>query len=251
VTAAAIIAEARRLSRDAGRIRFGHPVHYVYNPLEYAREPHELYLARYAAGRKRIVLLGMNPGPWGMAQTGVPFGEIAMVSEWLGIRGSVKAPAGGHPRVKVQGFECARHEVSGTRLWGFLRGRYGTANEMARELFVSNYCPLLFLDEAGRNITPDHLARPDQPALFEACDRFLRVVIETIQPQWLVGVGRFAERRLQAVVEKTCLPGRVTSITHPSPANPRSQKDWGATVSAALVEQGVFSASAASRSKNT
>ncbi len=250
MTVSALVAAARRLAREASALTFGPPAGYVYNPLQYARQPHELYLERFAAGRKRIVLLGMNPGPWGMAQTGVPFGEVQMVSEWLGIRGKVSAPAGGHPRVKVQGFGCARHEVSGTRLWGWMRDRYGTAEQMSRELLVSNYCPLLFLDEAGRNITPDHLGRANQAALFEICDRFLRAVIEVTRPEWLVGIGRFAEARLLAAREEWKLPARVTSILHPSPANPKSQNSWSATVTAALVDQGVWSKRAAKNVTN-
>jgi single-strand selective monofunctional uracil DNA glycosylase len=240
VKAPPLVAAARRLGREAGRLRFGPPVAHVYNPLQYARAPHEMYLERFGSGRKRVVLLGMNPGPWGMAQTGVPFGEITAVSEWLGIRGPVRAPPGGHPRVRVSGFQCPRHEVSGTRLWGWLRSRYGSAEEMARELFVSNYCPLLFLDEAGRNVTPDHIRREDQTALFEMCDRFLVAVIESLRPQWLVGVGRFAGARATSVIEKTGLSATVTSILHPSPANPSAQKDWAAQATAALVHEGVF-----------
>ena len=240
MTKSALVAAARRLAREAGALAFGAPVAFVYNPLEYAREPHEMYLERYAAGDKRIVLLGMNPGPWGMAQTGVPFGEIGMVTNWLGIRGTVKVPAAGHPRVKVQGFDCPRHEVSGTRLWGFLRDRYGSAEAMRRELLVSNYCPLLFLDEAGRNITPDRLRRADQVALFAVCDRFLRVVVEAVRPEWLVGVGQFALGRATAVIEKTGVAVRVTSIMHPSPANPRSQKNWAGTVRDSLRRDGVW-----------
>ncbi len=235
-----IVAAARRLAREAGALAFSPPVAFVYNPLEYAREPHEQYLERYAAGDKRIVLLGMNPGPWGMAQTGVPFGEVDTVVHWLGVHGPVKVPAAVHPRVKVQGFDCSRHEVSGTRLWGFLRDRYGSAESMRRELLVSNYCPLLFLDEAGRNVTPDRLRRADQEALFEVCDRFLRVVVQAVRPQWLVGVGRFARERAQAFIEATGASVRITSILHPSPANPRSQKDWAGTVRESLHRDGVW-----------
>jgi len=236
-----LIRASRRLARDAGSLRFGSPVRYVYNPLVYARAPHEMYLARFAATRKRVVLLGMNPGPWGMAQTGVPFGAIPMVSEWLGIRGPVKAPGGGHPRVVVKGFDCPRREVSGMRLWGFLRDEYGSARSMARELFVSNYCPLLFLDDGGLNITPDRIGREDQPELFRVCDRFLEAVIDALRPRWLVGVGLFAERRLREAVERTGFPAKVASIPHPSPANPRSQKNWAGQAGAALANAGVWS----------
>ena len=236
-----LLTASRRLAREAGALRFGPPVSWVYNPLTYARECHEAYLSRYAAGTKRVVFLGMNPGPWGMTQTGVPFGEITAVRDWLGIRGDVGAPAREHPRVPVRGFDCARSEVSGRRLWGLFQEAFGSAERFTRENFVSNYCPLMFLDEAGRNVTPDRISRQDQAALFAVCDRFLSVVIDALRPRWLVGIGLFAERRLRAVLEK---PGyeeiKVTSITHPSPANPRSQYNWAGQAAAALEKEGVW-----------
>jgi single-strand selective monofunctional uracil DNA glycosylase len=240
-----LVRAARRLARDADALQFGSPVRYVYNPLAYARRPHEAYLARFAATRKRVVFLGMNPGPWGMVQTGVPFGAIPMVAEWLGIREPVQAPAGGHPRVAVTGFDCARREVSGMRLWGFLRDTYGTVEAMAREMFVSNYCPLLFLDDEGRNLTPDRIGRADQPGLFRACDRHLREVIDALQPEWLVGVGLFAAGRAHAVVEEEGLSIKVAAIPHPSPANPKSQRDWPGQAGAALRAAGVWGPSVA------
>jgi single-strand selective monofunctional uracil DNA glycosylase len=176
-----------------------------------------------------------------MTQTGVPFGEITSVRDWLGIRGDVGTPAREHPRVPVRGFDCARSEVSGRRLWGLFQEAFGSAERFARENFVSNYCPLMFLDEAGRNVTPDRISRRDQAALFAVCDRFLSAVIGALRPRWLVGIGLFAERRLRAVLEK---PGHeeieVTSITHPSPANPRSQNNWAGQAAAALEKEGVW-----------
>jgi single-strand selective monofunctional uracil DNA glycosylase len=113
---------------------------------------------------------------------------------------------------------------------------------MALDAFVSNYCPLLFLDESGRNVTPDRISRADQPGLFALCDRYLSVVIETLRPEWLIGVGLFAERRLREVQEKSGISSaRVMSITHPSPANPRSNRDWAGQVAAALEKEGVWS----------
>lgn len=236
-----LLAASRRLGRDAGALRFGPPVSTVYNPLVYASECHEMYLAKYGAAPKRVVFLGMNPGPWGMAQTGVPFGEVSAVRDWLGILGRVGHSEQEHPRVPVRGFDCRRSEVSGKRLWGFFRGIFGTAESFARDNFVANYCPLLFLDADGRNLTPDRIGRPDQQALFAVCDRFLLVVIETLRPTWLVGIGLFAERRLRAVLESTGTGEvRVMSITHPSPANPRSQKNWVGQAAAALAEAGVW-----------
>ena len=87
-----LVAAARRLGRRVARLRFGAPVSYVYNPLGYARMPHEAYLERFGSGPKRVVFLGMNPGPFGMAQTGVPFGAVEPVRDWLRIPVQVSRP---------------------------------------------------------------------------------------------------------------------------------------------------------------
>jgi single-strand selective monofunctional uracil DNA glycosylase len=237
----AIIKAARILAHAADDMRFAKPVRWTYNPLLYARIPHELYLGRYAASGKRAVFLGMNPGPWGMAQTGVPFGEVAAVREWLGIVGAVATPKRQHARVPVLGFECRRSEVSGRRLWGLMRERFGSGEQFSHHAFVANYCPLLFLDDAGRNLTPDKIAKNDSARLFSRCDRFLTVVIETLRPEWLVGVGVFAAQRIRAVMQTLpAVAAGVVSILHPSPANPRANRDWASQARAVLEREGVW-----------
>ena len=87
-----MIRSAQRLRDEVARLEFAAPVAHVYNPLEYAWPAHEAYLRRYAAGPKRVLFLGMNPGPFGMVQTGVPFGEIAAVRDWLRIQAPIGCP---------------------------------------------------------------------------------------------------------------------------------------------------------------
>ncbi len=235
-----LVTAMRRLAREADALRFSPPVRYVCNPLRYARDPAERYVRRYAAGRAEVVFLGMNPGPWGMAQTGVPFGEVAAVRDWLHVVGKVAAPAVTHPRVPVRGFDCPRSEVSGRRLWGLARERFGEARKMTGHWFVANYCPLLFLDGEGRNITPDRLVASDRAALFPACDRFLSVLLATLRPRWAVGVGAFARRRLEAVAVPLGI--EVTSILHPSPASPAANRGWARQARAALSAAGIWRA---------
>lgn len=139
------------------RISFPSPVQYVYNPLEYAFETHAMYVRKYCTGTKKILFLGMNPGPWGMSQTGVPFGEIAMVRDWLGISGPVGHPPREHPERIVTGFQCTRSEVSGFRLWGLFRELCGNTENFFRHAYMHNYCPLAFMDSVARNITPAEL----------------------------------------------------------------------------------------------
>jgi single-strand selective monofunctional uracil DNA glycosylase len=233
VAAPELIPALRRLARDAYRLRFSPPVRFVYHPLRYAREPAERYVVRYAAGGAEVVFLGMNPGPWGMAQTGVPFGEVAAVRDWLGIVGRVTPPKATHPRVPVSGFDCPRAEVSGRRLWGFVQERFGEAPDMIGRWFVANYCPLLFLDAGGRNLTPDRLAAPDRAALFPVCDRFLAILLATLRPRWAVGIGVFARQRLETVAGPLGI--EVTSILHPSPASPAANRGWARQARAALA----------------
>jgi single-strand selective monofunctional uracil DNA glycosylase len=241
-TVSARIARASRaFSREAGRLGFDAPVSFVYNPLEYARVPHEAWLRGFAAGPARVVFLGMNPGPWGMAQTGVPFGDIPSVRDWLGIGGAVKQPRNAHVKHPVQGFSCGRREVSGTRFWGLMREHYGTPEAFAADAFVANYCPLMFLDGSGRNLTPDRLAPADRARLEALCDRLLLRVLTLLRPAWVVGIGAFALKRMRSLAEE--MPGarpRTGLIPHPSPASPLANRGWAALARAALVEQGIW-----------
>lgn len=238
-------AATARLRRETSKLRFGAPVTHVYNPLDYARKPFARYLARFGNGKKRVLFLGMNPGPFGMSQTGVPFGEVELVRDWLGIQEPVKRPEREHPKRPVLGFECPRREVSGQRVWGTIRERYQTPERFFREHFIANYCPLVFLEESGRNRTPDKLAAAERERLFAVCDRHLRRSVEIFEPEWVIGIGAFAASRAQAA-----LPGsqRIGTILHPSPANPRANRDWAGIVTTQLRELGVCRAGP-SRSK--
>ncbi len=239
-----LIAAARRLAREAGKLHFAPPVTHVYNPLRYAWPAHEQYLKRFASGPRRVLFLGMNPGPFGMAQTGIPFGEIALVRDWLQIDAKIGRPPNEHPRRPVLGFACHRSEVSGARLWGLFAERFGTAREFFREHFVANYCPLAFLEESGRNRTPDKLLRSEREALYALCDRHLEEVVRVLKPEWIIGVGEFAAARAREALPES----RVGQILHPSPACPASNNDWSGTATRQLEELGVWSRSRTTKS---
>jgi single-strand selective monofunctional uracil DNA glycosylase len=200
VSAAELVAAAAALRERVDALSFAPPVTHVYDPLAYAWEPHRRYLERFADGAGRIVLVGMNPGPFGMAQTGVPFGEVAMVRDWMGITGPVGKPPREHPKRPVDGFECRRSEVSGARVWGWARARFGTAEAFFARHFVLNYCPLVFMEESGRNRTPDQLPAHERAPLFAACDEALRRAVVALAPRAVVGVGRFAAGRAEAAL---------------------------------------------------
>ncbi len=228
----AILAAARALSHEVGQLSFSAPVAYTYNPLDYAWAGHEAYVRRFGGGKKEVLFLGMNPGPFGMAQTGVPFGEIAAVTLWMGIQAAVASPAATHPKRPVQGFSCPRSEVSGRRLWGLFEEMYGTAEQFFAHAYVANYCPLIWMSETGSNITPDKLLREQVAAVDAACQRHLVRLLEITQPRLLVGVGAYALRQLElaaaALPEAQQQELVLGTILHPSPASPVANKHWPA-----------------------
>ena len=192
-----LVSISRRLSREVDDLSFALPVHTVYNPLSYARRSHEKYLKRWGSGAKEALLLGMNPGPFGMAQSGVPFGDVGFARDWLDVAAKVGKPPSEHPKRPVLGFDCPRSEVSGSRLWGWARDRFGTPERFFERFFVVNYCPLVFMEEGGRNRTPDKLPKDERAQLFETCDRALRATVDLLQPRIVIGVGAFARKRAE------------------------------------------------------
>ncbi len=232
-----LLAIADRLSGELAALRFRAPVAFVYNPLEYAREAYAAYVERFAAGPKEAVFVGMNPGPFGMAQTGVPFGEVASVRDWLGIRAAIGKPALEHPKRPVTGFDCHRAEVSGQRLWGWARRRFATPDAFFARFFVANYCPLLFLESSGRNLPLDKLPSDEQRAIATHCDEALRETVRQLAPACVLGIGRFAQRR--AGIALAGIDVNVGFIPHPSPASPAANRGWEAQAEAAIAGCGV------------
>jgi single-strand selective monofunctional uracil DNA glycosylase len=204
------IAISRWLSRNVQGLRFGPPTACVYNPLVYARRPHEAYLARYARQGVDTLLLGMNPGPWGMAQTGVPFGEVGLVREYLGIEEPVGRPKVMHPKRPIEGFACTRSEVSGRRFWGWARDRYQT---------------------------PDKLPPSERDPLFELCDEALRRLVAWCDPKRVVGVGAFAAGRAAVALGDDGPP--IGTVLHPSPASPAANRGWARQAERQLRALGV------------
>ena len=237
-TPGALIAAARKLSQAVDGLNFSSPVTHTYNPLDYAWAPYEHYLRRFGKNRKRVVFLGMNPGPFGMVQCGIPFGEIAAARDWMGIDAPVGKPAHENPKRPVEGFACTRSEVSGKRLWGLFQARFGSAEAFFAEHFVANYCPLAFF-EGGRNLTPDKLPSGEAAPLYAACDEHLRTLVSILQPDWVIGIGGFAEARAMAALRNETV--RIGRILHPSPASPAANRGWAETARRQLIELGVWS----------
>jgi len=216
-----ILEAGEELSRELDRLSFS--AHVVYNSFSYAWDGWARYVESWLDGPKEALFLGMNPGPWGMAQTGVPFGEIEAVRGWLRLEPSIEKPAREHPKRPIEGMACGRSEVSGRRLWGLFEERYGSPEGFFARFGVVNYCPLVFMAESGRNITPDKLPREERHPLFEACDRHLRRVLGALEPSLAIGVGRFAEGVLNRVLGEKM---EIRRILHPSPASPAANRGW-------------------------
>lgn len=237
----------RNLSDAVDALTFSDPVAHVYNPLDYAWPVHAEYLRRYGYGdgrdqRPRHLLLGMNPGPFGMAQTGVPFGAVGMVKEWLDLTHrdgeplAVGPAAAPHSKRPVEGFDTAREEVSGARLWGWARDVFGHPEAFFDRFFVVNYCPLLFLHATGRNLTPDKILVAEREPLLAACDRGLHALAGHLEVRSVIGVGTFAEKAAQRVFRDE-MP--VHRILHPSPASPAANRGWADAASRQFADLGI------------
>ena len=230
------------LASETDKLSFSGKVDHVYNPLIYAKGPRRNYIFKYGNGKKKVLFLGMNPGPWGMAQTGIPFGEISYTKNWLQIKGVILKPEKFHPKRPVEGWDCPRSEVSGRRLWGLMEERFKTADSFFKDHYIENYCPLVFMEESGKNLTPDKLPAAERDPLTKICDNHLRKVIEIMEPEFLVGVGKYAEKKFRRVVETIDNKDRykISAILHPSPANPHANRSWAETVTGQLIKQGIW-----------
>jgi single-strand selective monofunctional uracil DNA glycosylase len=226
-----------RLRDRADALTFGPPVAFVYDPLRYAWAPFVDYLRKFARPRPEVVLLGMNPGPFGMAQTGVPFGDVGLVRDWMGIRGTIGRPPLEHPKRRIQGFECTRSEVSGSRLCGWARDRFEHPSRFFERFLVLNYCPLVFLEASGRNRTPDRLPRHELEPLIDACDEALSAAVRELRPGLVVGVGAWATKQATRALADTEVA--IGTVLHPSPASPRANRGWVDQAEADLTALGV------------
>ena len=233
-----LISASQKLSKQVSGMKFSEPTAYVYNPLDYAWAIHQAYLKFAGKSKKKVVFLGMNPGPFGMAQTGVPFGEIPAVRDWMGLRGEVSKPNPEHEKRPVEGLNCQKSEVSGRRLWGLFAERFESAEVFFEDHFVANYCPLVFMEESGRNRTPDKLPAEERKELEKVCDHHLRELVEILQPAWLVGVGGFARKRAEEALGAMDI--KIGTILHPSPASPAANRGWAEAATKQLLEQNIW-----------
>jgi len=226
------------LCQELSSLTFTSPVSLVYNPLEYAKETHEDFVRKYCKVGQNVLFLGMNPGPFGMAQNGVPFGDTAHVKDWLKIKGCVSKPTREHPKRLIHGLDCTRAEVSGGRLWGFFKEHSKSPENFFHQCYIHNYCPLVFMTSSGKNITPPQLPKGQRQQLLELCDKSLEDVVKLTGVKIVVGVGKFAEERARKALIDTEV--EIFSIMHPSPASPAANAGWNDIALTQLTDLGLM-----------
>ncbi|CAH0690088.1 unnamed protein product [Spodoptera exigua] len=180
-------------------------VEVVYNPTIYAREPFEMYVRKYCNTPKPILFFGMNPGPFGMSQTGVPFGEIESVRDWLGITGQVGKPPVEIRGREVLGFQCKKTEASGKKFWGLFKNLCITPENFFRSSFVYNYLPQQWMTRSGSNLTPGECKKAEVEVLYRICDPVFHKVLELYEVEIIVAIGKFCETRAKETIKKYSL----------------------------------------------
>ncbi len=238
--ASELITAGRELADELRQLRFSDPVSHTYLTVDYAADGYESYLKKFGNSKKRVLMLGMNPGPYGMAQTGVPFGEIAMVRDWMGLNPKIGKPASEHPKRPITGMDCPKSEVSGRRLWGLFSEKFPKAEDFFENHLAINFCPLIWMKDTGANLTPDKIKAAEMVAVDAACQKHLLRLIELLEPQYLIGVGAYAEKKMALAKEELGADGIVGKILHPSPASPAANRGWAEAAEKQLRELGIW-----------
>jgi single-strand selective monofunctional uracil DNA glycosylase len=158
----------------------------------------------------------------------------------MGLERPVGRPDREHPSKKVTGFACTRSEVSGRRLWGLFKERFSTADKFFKDHWVHNYNPLLFIENTkiGRNVVPEELPAESISSVNEACDAYLRVLVDEMKIKTVVGVGGYAETRAREALKG--YPIQFAKVLHPSPASPVANRGWAEAATRELKAQGVW-----------
>ncbi|KAE9529792.1 hypothetical protein AGLY_011888 [Aphis glycines] len=216
------------LVSQLNNLNYGPNVEYIYSPLDYASNLHKAFLTKFLLTKKKVLFLGINPGPWGMCQTGIPFGEVNIVRDYLKVDGEVKTPTNYHPQRPVNGLNCHRSEVSGKRLWDlFIELSKGDPYKFFKDCFIYNYFPLALMNKNAKNITPGDLKSEFQKKLQEICDKSLSDIVTLLQTDTIVAIGKYAEKRSIEVVKKFKLNNiKIIQIPHPSPRSVGTAENW-------------------------
>lgn len=161
--------------------------------------------------------------------------------DWLGVRGEVQRPVQEHPKRPALGLTCTRNEVSGDRMWSLLKELSGTPDVLFRHVFLRNYCPVFFLKDTAKNVTPAELRVAERSALEAECDASLVAAVQLLGVEHVVGIGKYATDRTNAALRSAGLEGiKVITLMHPSPINPAANKGWRDIAIDQLTQGGVL-----------
>ncbi|KAI4467078.1 single-strand selective monofunctional uracil dna glycosylase [Holotrichia oblita] len=234
---AKLLKHANGLNEKLRNLSFNKPVEYIYNPVEYAFDMYEAFIRKFCNEEKKILLLGMNPGPWGMAQTGIPFGEIKMVKEWYRIEAKINKPAIECPDRPIMGLNCHRSEISGKRLYEFFKKVSDTPENFFKNTYLYNYCPLAFMmKQNGKNITPAQLKGSVKKELEEHCNDTLLQVLSTLNTEIIIALGKYVKDQAESILRAHNIDHiQVIYLLHPSPQIPGNQ-NWGTKAQKVLEE---------------
>ena len=95
------------------------------------------------------------------------------------------------------------------------------------------------MNSSGKNIIPSALPKESRKILFDTCDISLKKLVDLLDVEAVVGIGKFAcDRARMALKDKPDV--KMHLIMHPSPASPAANKDWAGIVKKQLKESGVW-----------
>ena len=214
----------------------------IWNPGRYGEAWHSLFRATYPLDRHPILVLGLNPGLYGMAQTGIPFTDVKRLREKLPLLAGRIRRRFGDPEVPglappgLRYFLRRSFESSAVRVYRFLEMGWGSAEEAWKHVAVANACPLLFVDPvSGENRTPADLRRTASRGrrgdvrareLCAECDRLRRLSAreaeQVLQPVGVVLLGKDVQRTLREDIAARLGGGAVLEWEHPARAVPES-----------------------------
>eukprot|EP01023_Acetabularia_acetabulum_P031317 TRINITY_DN29446_c0_g1_i1.p1 TRINITY_DN29446_c0_g1~~TRINITY_DN29446_c0_g1_i1.p1 ORF type:complete len:252 (+),score=22.23 TRINITY_DN29446_c0_g1_i1:130-885(+) len=212
----------------------------IYNPLEYAWEPYENYLRKYCGDYKKTIFVGMNPGYFGMVQTGIPFGDLNMVCNFLHLQ-KFQVPVKQHNIRKIVGYEIKRSEVSGQRFWGLIQTKFGHPDKFFNEdsNFVVNLCPLAFLSETGKNVTPEEISIQEKDKIIVVCMAYFKQIVKFLQIQNIVCIGNFVCKEVKKSLTQDGYYN-IVYMQHPSPRVQPQELQWRDVVTKQLEDAGVW-----------
>lgn len=146
----------------------------------------------------------------------MPFGNVSTVKDLLKLEGEVNAPENMHPKRLVTGLQHKTDEQSGKRLWPLLaKLSNGSIDQFTRQCLVYNFCPLIYYDAQGKNITPNELKGSLKTEVRNACLESCEEVLKLLKTEVIVAVGVYVFNSLQ---ESSYIRSkRIIKLPHPSP----------------------------------